>query len=106
MFKNHKIKNIFGGEFMIGKKGTVNIGGLILGLVVAMITIYVALLLGGVLSSTVADLFTQFNVTGTWQNLFTQTGSIATAAISVAIIGFLIAAFMVVISMFSRGRGK
>ncbi|MEM5816089.1 MAG: hypothetical protein QXL14_03525 [Candidatus Aenigmatarchaeota archaeon] len=80
------------------------VGAIILSIVVSVITIYVAILLGGVLSSTVADLFTQFNVTGVWQNLFTQTGQIATAAISVAVIGFLIAAFMIVISMFAGGK--
>jgi hypothetical protein len=80
------------------------IGALILGLVVAMITILIAELLGGVLSAQIATLYDQFNLTGTvWQGLFTQTQTIATSAISVAVIGFLIAAFMVVIGIFAGG---
>jgi len=78
------------------------VGALILGLVVSMITIYIAVLLGGVLSSQVETLFGQFNLTNTqWQTLFSQTQTIATSAISVAVIGFLIAAFMVVIGIFA-----
>jgi large-conductance mechanosensitive channel len=80
------------------------IGALILGLVVSMITILIAELLGGVLSAQMATLYEQFNLTGTvWQGLFTQTQTIATSAIQVAVIGFLIAAFMVVIAIFAGG---
>ena len=78
------------------------IGALILGLVVSMTTIFIAELLGGVLSAQITTLYSQFNLTNTvWQSLFTQTQTIATSAISVAIIGFLIAAFMVVIGIFA-----
>jgi len=83
-------------------RGVMQVGALILGLVVSMITIYIAVLLGGVLSSQVETLFGQFNLTNTqWQTLFSQTQTIATSAISVAVIGFLIAAFMVVIGIFA-----
>jgi hypothetical protein len=78
------------------------IGALILGLVVSMITIFIAELLGGVLSAQINTLYAEFNLTNTvWQSLFTQTQTIATSAISVAIIGFLISAFMVVIGIFA-----
>jgi hypothetical protein len=83
------------------------IGALILGLVVSMITIFIAELLGGVLSAQINTLYAEFNLTNTvWQSLFTQTQTIATSAISVAIIGFLIAAFMVVIGIFAFRREK
>jgi hypothetical protein len=83
------------------------IGALILGLVVAMITIFIAELLGGVLSAQINTLYGEFNLTNTvWQSLFTQTQTIATSAISVAIIGFLIAAFMVVIGIFAFRRER
>jgi large-conductance mechanosensitive channel len=86
-----------------GRRGNIgNIGALILGLVVSMITIFIAELLGGVLSAQINTLYAEFNLTNTvWQSLFTQTQTIATSAISVAIIGFLIAAFMVVIGIFA-----
>jgi hypothetical protein len=87
------------------RRGNVQyVGALILGLVVAMITILIAELLGGVLSAQIATLYEQFNLTGTvWQGLFAQTQTIATSAIQVAVIGFLIAAFMVVIAIFAGG---
>jgi hypothetical protein len=92
----------------LDRRGNVgNIGALILGLVVSMITIFIAELLGGVLSSQITSLYTTFNLTNTvWQSLFTQTQTIATSAIQVAIVGFLIAAFMVVIGIFAFRRGK
>jgi ABC-type spermidine/putrescine transport system permease subunit II len=95
-------------KWLKDRRGNVgNIGALILGLVVAMITIFIAELLGGVLSSQVSSLYTTFNLTGSvWQTLFNQTQTIATSAINVAIIGFLIAAFMVVIGIFAFRREK
>ncbi|HPC27768.1 MAG TPA: hypothetical protein PKX17_03475 [Candidatus Methanomethylicus sp.] len=87
--------------FKVNSKGNINIGGLILGLVVSMIMIMIAVLLAGVLSAEVANQFIAFNVTGTaWDNLFKTTQSIAQSAIGIAIIGFLIAAFMVILGMF------
>ena len=90
------------------RRGNVQyIGALILGLVVSMITIFIAELLGGVLSAQINTLYGEFNLTNTvWQSLFNQTQTIATSAISVAIIGFLIAAFMVVIGIFAFRREK
>lgn len=85
--------------FLKGRKGVAGIGALILSLVVAMVTIFVALLLGGVLSSQISEQFTNFNVTGTWLDLFSQTQQIATSSIQIAVVGFLIAAFMVVLGL-------
>jgi large-conductance mechanosensitive channel len=95
-------------KWLKDRRGNVgNIGALILGLVVAMITILIAELLGGVLSSQITSLYTTFNLTGTvWESLFNQTQTVATSAIQIAIIGFLIAAFMVVIGIFAFKRGK
>ncbi len=89
-------------------KGTTNIGGLILGLVVSMIMIFIALLLGGVLSGEISEQFISFGVNGTgWETLFTSTQQIAQSAISIAVIGFLVAAFMVILGMFGVfGRKK
>lgn len=89
-------------------KGVGAIGGLILSLVTAMVTIFIALLLGGVLSAKIQEQYVTFEVTGVWWNLFNSTTSIATSAIGIAIIGFLIAAFMIVLSMLGvfGGRGR
>jgi len=57
------------------------------------------LLLGGVLSGQISTLFTQFNVTSQWQNLFTQAQNIGTAAISVGIIALLVVAFMAIVAI-------
>ena len=90
----------------LGKKGVMQVGALILTLVTSMVVVFIALLLGGVLTAQISEQFTAFNVSSVWVNLFNTTQNIATSAISIAIIGFLIGAFMVILYMLGGFGGS
>ncbi len=89
------------------RKGNIGVGGAVLGLIVAMVTIMIGLLLGGILSSQINEQFSSFNVTQQWTSLFTNVQNITTSAISIAVVAFLVVAFMLILGalgVFNRSR--
>ena len=88
----------------------IQIGEIAIGLVIVMVVLFIALMIGGLMSSESKSLFQDLNLSGTvWDTLRGNVESYSTTGLRFLAIGLFIFAISVVITIvmgiFGRGKG-
>ena len=86
-------------------RGSVNLGNIIWGLAFTLIVALIAILVAGVISGQMSSIFTQLNVNSTWKSLANTASSYVQTAITLALIGIVIAGVMVIVAIVRRFGG-